>query len=89
MGYEFRVRKSLQAILSQANVELPAELVDVDRNVLIRVFCTFYGDKIVLLYSGYDKKNDPSEKRQQREITRARKIHEQWKRTHRERDRKT
>jgi len=49
-------------------------------SVLLRVFCTFYGDKIVLLYHGYNKKADPSEKRQQREIVKARKIHEHWKR---------
>ena len=51
--------------------------------VLIRVICTFHGDKIVLLSSGYDKKKDPSDKRQQREIAKARKIHEQWKRAQR------
>ncbi|TFC15219.1 hypothetical protein E3O19_08805 [Cryobacterium algoritolerans] len=87
--YEFRVRKSLQAIFSEANVALPSDLAIVDRKVLIRVFCAFHGDKIVLLYSGYDKKKDPSDRRQQREIARARKIHEQWKRTHRDRHKKT
>lgn len=48
--------------------------------MLLRVFCTFHGDKIVLLYHGYNKKTDPSEKRQRREIAKARKIHERWKR---------
>jgi hypothetical protein len=48
--------------------------------VLIRVFCTFHGDRIVLLYHGYDKKKDPSEKRQASEIARARKMHAAWKR---------
>jgi hypothetical protein len=48
--------------------------------VLLRVFCTFYGDRIVLLYHGYNKKADPSEKRQNREIAKARKLHEWWKR---------
>ena len=43
------------------------------------VFCTFYGDKIVLLYQGYDKKSDPSQKRQQLEIAKARKAHARWK----------
>ena len=77
--YEFRVRRSLRAILSEAGVDAP-ELAGADRDVLLRVFCAFHGDKIVLLYHGYDKKRDPSEKRQQREIARARKLHDAWKR---------
>lgn len=78
--YEFRVRRSLQAIFSEAGVEAPQNLRGADRMVLIRVFCTFHGDRIVLLYHGYDKKKDPSEKRQEREIARARKLHAAWKR---------
>lgn len=62
--------------------ELPADLAGTDRQVLLRVFCTFHGRKIVLLYSGYNKKTDTSEKRQQREIAKVRKIHKQWKRQH-------
>ncbi len=76
--YEFRIRKSLRTILMSADIEVPEEAV-VDRSVLIRVFCTFHGDKIVLLYHGYNKKRDPSAKRQQREIAKARKFHERWK----------
>ncbi len=77
--YEFRIRRSLHAILSAAGVDsdpIPGS----DRTVLIRVFCTFHGDRIVLLYHGYDKRRDPSQKRQQKEIARARKLHEAWKR---------
>ena len=40
--------------------------------VLLRVFCHAYGTKVVLLLNGYDKAGDPSDKRQQREITLAR-----------------
>lgn len=76
--YEFRVRKSLRTIFASAGLE-PEEPAGTDRAVLLRVFCTFYGDKIVLLYHGYNKKKDPSEKRQQREIAKARKIHNHWK----------
>ena len=36
--------------------------------VLLRVFCHAYGDKIVLLVDGYDKAEDPSERRQRKEI---------------------
>ncbi len=77
--YEFRIRKSLRTILVSAGLDTP-EGAGADRNVLLRVFCTFHGDKIVLLYHGYNKKTDPSEKRQQREIAKARKIHERWRR---------
>lgn len=77
--YEFRVRKSLRAILESAGIEVPGQPGD-DQSVLLRVFCTFYGNKVVLLYHGYNKKADPSTKRQQREINRARKLHQGWKR---------
>lgn len=73
--YEFRVRRSLQAILTEANVPLPHDLKGADRQVLLRVMCTFHGDRIVLLYGGYDKKRDPSPKRQEREIKAAREMH--------------
>jgi len=40
--------------------------------ILLRVFCHATGDRIVLLLGGYDKGRDPSRRRQQREIARAR-----------------
>ena len=43
------------------------------RQVLLRIFCTFYGDRVVLLFQGYDKRKDPSKRRQEREIRTARK----------------
>lgn len=79
--YEFRVRRSLEAILAEAGINPPEDdLAGTDRQVLLRVFCTFHGIRIVLLYSGYNKKKDPSDRRQQQEIKRARKAHAQWKR---------
>jgi hypothetical protein len=80
--YEFRVRRSLDAILTAAGLD-PRSLSGADRSVLIRVFCTFHGDRIVVLHHGYDKKRDPSLKRQQKEIAKARKIHEAWRRDRR------
>ncbi len=77
--YEFRIRKSLRTIPASVGLDSTDE-PGADRGVLLRVFCTFYGDKIVLLYHGYNKRTDPSEKRQQREIAKARKLHERWKR---------
>jgi hypothetical protein len=44
--------------------------------ILLRVFCTFYGDKIVLLLSGLDKGADP--KAQPRAIRAARKLLGDW-----------
>lgn len=44
--------------------------------ILLRVFfCTGPGRKIILLLSGYDKGKDPSGRRQQREIVKARKLY--------------
>ncbi|MCX7541538.1 hypothetical protein OS128_01205 [Corynebacterium sp. P5848] len=77
--YEFRVKRSLRSILSEAGKSLPEGLRgSVDRQVLLRVFCTFHGDRIVLLLGGYDKKRDPSSKRQNREIRAARKELKKW-----------
>lgn len=78
--YEFRVRRSLQAILNEAGEPVPKDLAGTDRKVLLRVFCTFHGKKIVLLFSGYDKGRDPSEKRQSKEIKVSRKLLKTWKR---------
>jgi hypothetical protein len=80
--FEFRVRRSLDAILTTAGLD-PSSLSGADRSVLIRVFCTFHGDMIVVLYHGYDKKRDPPPKRRQKEIAKARKLHEAWKRDRR------
>jgi putative component of toxin-antitoxin plasmid stabilization module len=44
--------------------------------ILLRVFCTFYGDKVVLLLSGLDKGADP--KAQPRAIRAARKLLADW-----------
>lgn len=77
--FGFRVRKSLRAILTDAGLT-DERVASSDRTVLLRVFCTFHGRKIILLHHGYDKGADPSQRRQQREIAKARKIHERWKR---------
>jgi putative component of toxin-antitoxin plasmid stabilization module len=44
------------------------------RDILLRVFCHAYGDRVVLLLGGYDKGVAPSSRQQQREIERARKA---------------
>lgn len=78
--YEFRIRKSLLAIENSTNETSLMSRTDSRYSpVLIRIFCTFHGDKIVVLHHGYDKQRDPSAKRQQREIRAARKLHNEWK----------
>ncbi len=47
--------------------------------VLLRVFVHFHGAKAILLLAGYDKGNDTSERRQQREIREARRLLSQFK----------
>lgn len=47
--------------------------------ILLRVFCHAYGDRIVLLLGGYDKGEDPSKKRQNEEIEEARARLKRWK----------
>jgi len=44
-----------------------ATIAGVDRPVLLGVFCTFHGNKIVLLFHGYDR-------------SQARKLHDAWRR---------
>lgn len=76
--HEFRVRHDAEEIVQmfggdQADVEAPRE------KVLLRVFVHFHGQNIVLLLGGYDKGEDPKERRQQREIAEARKLLTQFK----------
>lgn len=49
-----------------------------DSELLLRVFCHAYRDRIVLLVHGYDKGVDPSVKRQAREIAEARRRLARW-----------
>jgi putative component of toxin-antitoxin plasmid stabilization module len=48
--------------------------------ILLRAFCTFTGRRVVIVFGGYDKGTDPSKKRQQRAIKRARKALDAWRR---------
>jgi hypothetical protein len=68
--YEFRIRKSLRTIPAGAGLDSP-ENARADRGALLRVFCTFHGHNIVLLFRGYNNKTDSSVEHQQREIAKA------------------
>ena len=74
--YEFRIRKSLDAILKSHGV---AQARGGKRPVLLRVFCAFERGRVVLLLGGYDKGKDSSVSRQQREIAAARRVLAEWK----------
>jgi hypothetical protein len=74
--YEFRVRHDAQEIRARFG-QRPQDSAAREK-ILLRVFCHFYGDKVVLLLTGYDKGADPSPKRQQKEIAQARKHLTAW-----------
>jgi len=76
--HEFRVRHEADEIARMFGGE-PPDVAAPREKVLLRVFVHFYGDKVVLLLGGYDKGKDPKDKRQQREIARARKLLAQFK----------
>lgn len=80
--YEFRVRRSLAALVNWGRDKGEQEVLPqrMSKTATLRIFCTFHGDRIVLLFQGYDKGRDPSEKRQQREINKARKYLREWNR---------
>lgn len=75
--YEVRIRRTLTAIRTWGATQGvgggPQE-----RQVLLRLFVTFHGSRVVLLFHGYDKGKDPSVRRQKREIAQARKMLRAW-----------
>jgi putative component of toxin-antitoxin plasmid stabilization module len=77
--YEFRIRQSLHAVMTFGNVDSAKAKPGEDQTVLLRVFITFHGEKVVLLMSGYDKGKDNSDKRQNKEIAKARSLLTSWK----------
>ena len=72
--YELRIRQTATEIrqrvaaLSSGEVDYPPEAV------LLRVFFCTAGHKLILLMSGYDKGQNPSDRRQNREIENARRL---------------
>ena len=74
--FEFRIRHTADEV--EAMFGAGSRQAKRGEKVLLRVFCHAYGAKIVLLLSGYDKGDDPSEKRQQKEIKKARVLLAEW-----------
>ncbi len=76
--HEFRIRHTAAEIAEMFGGE-PPDVKHPREAVLLRVFVHFHGNRVVLLIAGYDKGTDPSRKRQDSEIARARKLLTQFK----------
>jgi hypothetical protein len=77
--FEFRVRHDAATILRERGLPVPEQLQDAHSAILLRVFCHAHGKKVVLLLAGYDKGKEPSAKRQNAEIKRAKQRLTRWK----------
>ena len=78
--YEFRVRRSLNSICKAVGLPLP-EGSGEGGEILLRVFFSVEGARVILLLSGYDKGKDSKAKRQEQEIKTARKLLREHKRS--------
>lgn len=76
--HEFRVRHDADEVARMFGGTAP-EVASRREKVLLRIFVHFYGQRVILLLGGYDKGDDPNERRQQREIADARKLLRQFK----------
>lgn len=76
--YEFRVRHTVEEVERMFAGRTSSERRERQEAVLLRVFLTFTGNRICLLFAGYDKGRDASQRRQQKEIARARRLKRQW-----------
>jgi len=77
--FEFRVRHDAARILRERGLPVPEHLQAAGGSILLRVFCHAHGSKIVLLLAAYDKGKEPSAKRQNAEIARAKQRLKLWK----------
>lgn len=80
--YEFRLRHDANEVMRRAGrLDLAAHFgIAADERVLLRVFFHPYGDRRILLLGGYDKGADSGERRQQQEISWARRRLSDWRR---------
>ena len=73
--YELRIRQTATEIRQRVTGLPPDDLGNLPPEaVLLRVFFCTAGRKIILLMSGYDKAENSSQKRQNREIENVRKL---------------
>jgi hypothetical protein len=71
--YEFRLRWSAEEVAQKVGA-ISAQQAAGAEKILLRVFFCLSGCKIILLLSGYDKARDPGDRRQRKEIAKARKL---------------
>jgi len=76
--YEFRVRHDAATIESMYSAA-GASTSRAPGRILLRLFVHFHGDKIILMFQGYNKGKDSSATRQNKEIQRAVKMLRAWK----------
>jgi hypothetical protein len=69
--FEFRLRHD-ESVIRGKSTQAGAESKR-RGDILLRLFCHAYGEKVILLLGGYDKGADTSARRQAREIDQARK----------------
>ncbi len=72
--YEFRVRWTASEIRHKIEGLPPREVGGAAEAIMLRVFFCTAGQRLILLLGGYDKTQDASQRRQQREISKARKL---------------
>jgi hypothetical protein len=72
--YELRVRWSAAEIRHKVQGLPPDDVGKAPEKIMLRVFFCTSGRKIILLMSGYDKARDASDRRQEREIAKARRL---------------
>jgi len=70
--YEFRLRWSAKEVASKVGAVMARPVTETEP-ILLRVFFCTAGRKKILLLSGYDKAKDPGDRREDREISAARK----------------
>jgi len=72
--YEFRVRWTANEIRHKVEGLPPEDVGGAPEAILLRVFFCTARRRIILLLGGYDKAREPGDRRQQREIAKARKV---------------
>ena len=70
--FEFRTRHTAEEVVALFTEHKPRPASG-EARITLRVFCHAHGNKLILLLGGYDKAEDPSNRKQDTEIKAARK----------------
>jgi phage-related protein len=80
--FELRIRQDYGTIMRNTGVAIPAAHAaaagERHGEILLRIFCHAYGEHVVLLLAAYDKREDPSPRRQASEAKLAEKRLRDW-----------